>query len=85
MRYHRTTGLALTQMQELVRRVATALGQPWQKKTGRPRACGLYAAVEVACIYLRHNCVQEFLGDLTRDPLSGDEVTDLVPVALPGP
>lgn len=82
MRYHRTTGLALTQIQELVRRVSAALSEPWQKKTGRPRACGLFAAVEVACIYLRHNCVQELLGDLRGISQSTVSriVTDLVPV-----
>lgn len=82
MRYHRTTGLGLTQMQELVRRVSVALREPWQKKTGRPRSCGLHAAVEVACIYLRQNCVQEFLADLRGISQSTVSriVTDLVPV-----
>lgn len=64
MRYHRTTGLGLSQMQELVRRVSATLRKPWNAKTGRPKSCGLYRAVEIACMYLRHNCVQEFLGDL---------------------
>jgi hypothetical protein len=69
-------------MQELVQRVSTALGEPWQKKTGRPRACGLYTAVEVACIYLRHNCVQEFLGDLRgiSQPTVSRILADLVPL-----
>ena len=36
MRYYRTTGLMITQMQELVRRVNEALDEPWNKCTGRP-------------------------------------------------
>lgn len=51
-------------MQELVRRVHHALAEPWNKKLGRPKSCGLYRAVEIACMYLRQNGTQEFLGDL---------------------
>ena len=82
MRYHRTTGLALSQMQELVRRVQQGLSESWNKKTGRPKSCGLYQAVEIACMYIRHNGTQELLGDL-RD-ISQSTVsritTTLVPV-----
>ena len=46
MRYYRTTGLTLTQMQELVRRVNEALDEPWNKRTGRPKSLRLYKAVE---------------------------------------
>ena len=82
MRYHRTTGLDLTQMRELVRRVSVALGRPWRKRTGRPKACGLYAAVETACMYIRHNCTEEFLGDLRGVSQSTVSriLADLVPV-----
>jgi hypothetical protein len=69
-------------MQELVRRVQNALADPWNKKVGRPKSCGLYRAVEVACMYLRQNGTQEFLGDL-RDisqPTVSRIVTVLVPV-----
>ena len=55
MRYYRTTGLIVTQMQELVRRVNEALDKPWRKRTGRPKSLGLYKAVEAACMYLRQN------------------------------
>jgi hypothetical protein len=51
-------------MQELVRRVNEALDAPWNKHRGRPKALGLYRAVEVACIYLRQNATEEFIGDL---------------------
>ena len=54
----------LLQMQELVARVAVALPAPWNKKIGRPKACGLYRAVEIACMYLRHKGTEEFLGDV---------------------
>jgi len=54
----------LSQMQELVLRVQAALPGPWHKKVGRPKSCGLYRAVEVACMYLRQNGTEEFLGDL---------------------
>ena len=42
--YYRTTGLTLTQMQELVRRVNEALDEPWNKRTGRPKSLRLYKA-----------------------------------------
>jgi hypothetical protein len=82
LRYHRTTGLELSQMQELVRRVLAALEAPWNKKTGRPKSCGLYAAVETACMYIRHNCTEEFLGDLRGVSQSTVSriLSDLVPV-----
>ena len=82
MRYYRTTGLTQSQMQELVRRVQEKLTKPWHKKVGRPKSCGLYRAVEIACMYLRHNTTQEFLGDL-RDisqPTVSRIVTTLVPI-----
>jgi DDE superfamily endonuclease len=81
LRYYRTTGLMLSQMQELVRRVQDALTSPWKKKTGRPKSCGLYRAVEVACMYLRQNCTQEFLGDL-RD-VSQATVSRITSVLVP--
>jgi hypothetical protein len=55
--------LILTQMQELVRRVHEALDEPWANSTGRPKALGLYRAVEITCMYLRHNSVQEYIAD----------------------
>jgi hypothetical protein len=64
LRYYRTTGLVLTQMQELVRRVNDALDKPWNNRTGRPKSLGLYKAVEAACMYLRQNTTQEFIGEL---------------------
>ena len=72
LRYNRTTGLMITQMQELVRRVNEALDEPWSKHIGRPKSLGLYKAVEAACMYLRQNATQEFIGDrgTRRSPLS---------------
>jgi len=73
----------LSQMQELVARVSPALDAPWRKKGGRPKSCGLYRAVEIACMYLRHNVTQEVLGDLCglSQPTVSRIVTTLVPVA----
>jgi transposase len=71
-----------SQMQELVARVQGALPGPWNKKTGRPKSCGLYRAVEVACMYLRQNITQEVLGDvwgISQSTVSRI-VTDLVPL-----
>src|SRR2546421_12863055 len=51
-------------MQELVRRVNEALDEPWNKRTGRPKSLGLRKAVEAACMYLRQNAAQEFIGDV---------------------
>ncbi len=72
----------LTQMQELVRRVNEVLDKPWRKEAGRPRACSLYQAVEIACMYLRQNAVQEFIGDMrgVSQPTVSRIVTALVPV-----
>ena len=82
MRYHRTTGLMPSQMVELVRRVHNRLEKPWNKKVGRPKSYGLYHAVEIACMYLRQNGTQEFLGDLrsTSQPTVSRTVTDLIPI-----
>jgi len=72
----------LSQMQELAARVHHALTEPWKKETGRRKSCGLYEAVEIACMYLRQNITQEFLGDLRNvsQPTVSRIVTTLVPV-----
>ncbi|MCA1705788.1 MAG: transposase [Actinobacteria bacterium] len=72
----------LTQMQELVCRIDDALTEPWNKKTGRPKSCELYRAVEIACMYLRQNVIQEFLGDMRKvsQPTVSRIVTTLVPM-----
>jgi hypothetical protein len=74
-----------TQMQELVCRVQQALNtmdDPWDKKVGRPKSCGLYRAVEIACMYLRQNGTQEFLGDLrsVSQPTVSRIVKALIPI-----
>lgn len=69
-----------SQMQELVVRVYAALDEPWNKPVGRPKAYGLYRATEIACMYLRHNGTQEFLGDMRNisQPTVSRYVTDLI-------
>jgi hypothetical protein len=69
-------------MEELVRRVHSRLDKPWNKKVGRPKSCGLYRAVEVACMYIRQNSTQELLGDLRgiSQPTVSRIVTSLVPI-----
>jgi hypothetical protein len=64
LRYYDTIGLMVTQMQELVRRVNSALDKPWNKRVGGPKSLGLYKAVEAASMYLRQNASQEFIGDV---------------------
>jgi len=71
-----------SQMQELVARIHDALPEPWNKRVGRPKSCGLYRAAEIACMYLRQNGTQEVLGDL-RDisqPTVSRIVSALVPI-----
>ena len=82
MRYYRTTGLMTTQMQELVCRVNDALDEPWAKSAGRPKSLKLYRAVEVACMYLRQNATQEFIGDMrdTSQPTISRYIKALIPV-----
>jgi hypothetical protein len=70
-----------TQMQELVRRVHNRLTEPWNKKIGRPKSCGLYQAVEVACMYIRQNCTQELLGDLRG--ISQSTVSRIIATLVP--
>src|SRR5690348_10565790 len=71
----------ITQMQELVRRVNEALDEPWNKHIGRPKSLGLYEAVEAACMYLRQNATQEFIGDArdTSQPTISRYTAALVP------
>jgi transposase len=71
-----------TQMQELVRRVNYALDEPWAKPAGRPKSMKLYRAVEVACMYLRQNTTQEFIGDMrdTSQPTISRYIKALIPV-----
>ena len=82
LRYYRTTGLMVTQMQELVRRVNNALDKPWNKRVGRPKSLGLYKAVEAACMYLRQSASQEFIGDVrdTSQPTISRYLAALVPL-----
>jgi len=82
LRYYRTTGLIFTQMQELVRRVNGALDKPWNKRVGRPKSLGLHKAVEAACMYLRQNAAQEFIGDVrdTSQPTISRYLAVLVPL-----
>lgn len=82
MLHYRTTGLMVTQMQELARRVSNALDKPWRKHTGRPKSLGLYKAVEAACIYLRQNATQETIGSFrdTSQPTISRYVAILVPL-----
>jgi len=82
LRYHRTTGLNLTQMQELVCRVHAALEKPWANRVGKPKSLGLYRAAEIACIYLRQNATQEFIADMhdVSQPTISRYVQMLVPV-----
>jgi len=82
LRYYCTTGLMISQIQELARRVNEALSEPWAKPTGRPKALGLYKAVEVSCMYLRQNATQEFVGDMraVSQPTVSRYVSDLIPV-----
>jgi hypothetical protein len=81
LRYYRTTGLEITQMQELVLRVHGELAEPWKKGTGRPKSCGLYEAAEIACMYIRQNVTEEFLGDLRH--VSQSTVSRIVTVLVP--
>jgi hypothetical protein len=82
LRYYRTTGLAYTQMQELVGLVNDSLDKPWNNRTGRPKSLSLYKAVEAACMYLRQNATQEFIGDMrdTSQPTISRYVATLVPL-----
>jgi len=68
-------------MQLLVGRINDALTEPWNKKVGRRKGCGLYRAVEIACMYLRQNITQEVLGDVwnVSQPTISRIITTVVP------
>ena len=68
-------------MQELVCRVHRALKALWKMKTGRPKSCGLYKAVQIACIYLRQNVTEESIGDM--NDISQPTVSRIVTVIVP--
>jgi hypothetical protein len=82
LRYYRTTGLMLKQMQELVQRVSKALDKSWANATGRPKSLGLYKAVEAACMYIRQNSTQECIAESknTSQPAVSRYTAMLVPV-----
>jgi hypothetical protein len=69
-------------MQELARRVSSALDRPWNKRAGRPKSLGLYKAVEATCMYIRQNAAQEFIGDIqnTSQPTISRYLAALVPL-----
>lgn len=69
-------------MQELVQRVNAALKKPWNAKNGRKKSVGLYKAVKISCLYIRHNSTQELLGDLHNisQPTISRIVTTIVPI-----
>jgi hypothetical protein len=78
----------LSQMQELACRAQDAMEIPWKKKgVGRKKSCGLHAAVEIACMYLRHNVIQEFLGDMKgiSQPTVSRIITAIVTAGEIGP
>lgn len=69
-------------MQELVRRVQDAPARAVEQESWLPKFFGSYRAVEIACMYLRQNGTQEFLGDprdISQSTVSRI-VTDLVPI-----
>jgi hypothetical protein len=82
LRYYRTTGLMVTQMQELVRRVNGTRSISHGINIGRPKSLRLYRAVEAACMYLRQNATQEFIGDArdTSQPTISRYTAVLVPL-----
>lgn len=72
----------MTQTQELVARVDAHVDVPWNNGVGRPKSHGVYRAVQIAWMYLRHNGTQEFLGDMhdTSQSTVSRRVAGLVPV-----
>ena len=57
--HHRTTGLMLSQMQELVRQVHNALTEPWNREWS-PEIVWVVLS-DRDRTYFRQNCSQEFL------------------------
>ena len=58
------SGLSEEQIDELERRVALLLRNPWDKAAGRPRGLTFREALIVTCGYLRQNIIEEVWADI---------------------
>jgi hypothetical protein len=58
------SGLSEEQIDELERRVARLLENPWDKATGRPRGLTFREALIVTCGYMRQNITEEVWADI---------------------
>ena len=64
MRYHRTFGLDIEQLDALEKCIEEILPEPWNKGTGRPKSLSLREAIMVALLYKRQNITEEVIADL---------------------
>lgn len=64
LRYHRTFGLNVEQLDELEKRIEDILPQPWDKGTGRPKSLSLREAIMVTLLYKRQNMIEEVIADI---------------------
>ncbi|PRY52897.1 transposase family protein [Glycomyces artemisiae] len=64
-RFEHRTGLDYEQLLYLEREVAARIGS-WQPATGRRKALGLFEAIVLTLVYLRHNTVQAAIGEQAR-------------------
>jgi len=64
LRYHRTFGLDIEQLDALEKCIEEILPEPWNKGTGRPKSLSLREAIMVALLYKRQNITEEVIADL---------------------
>jgi len=64
LRYHRTFGLDIEQLDALEKCIEEILPEPWNKATGRPKSLSLREAIMVALLYKRQNIIEEVIADL---------------------
>ena len=64
MRIERMSGLDEEQLSELEYLVAELLGEPWDKRGGRPRELTLREALIVSCGYLRQNIIEDVWAEI---------------------
>jgi hypothetical protein len=64
LRYHRTFGLDVEQLDELEELIEELLTEPWNKGIGRPKSLSLREAIMVTLLYTRQNLIEEVIADL---------------------
>jgi transposase len=82
LRYQRTFGLNIEQLDELEERIEDILPEPWDKGIGRPKSLSLREAIMVTLLYKRQNMIEEVIADLfgVSQGTVSDVITEFTPL-----